>query len=96
MLRALGLVMAACGLLLGLLGAQAPMLLLAPLVACYGLSASGWNGVFLAEVATRAEPTEIASTSAAAMVPLFLGLVIGPLAFAAAGEALAFADELFF
>ncbi|MCX7229263.1 MAG: MFS transporter [Burkholderiales bacterium] len=87
-LRALGLVMAACGLLLGVFGAQWPMVLLAPLAACYGLSASGWNGVFLAEVATRADPAEIASTSAAAMVPLFLGLVVGPLAFAAAGQAL--------
>jgi MFS family permease len=88
MLRALGLVMAACGLLLGLFGAHWPMALLAPLAACYGLSASGWSGVFLAEVATRADPAEIASTSAAAMVPLFLGLVAGPLAFAAAGEAM--------
>ena len=86
-LRGLGLTMAGCGLLLGLFGTSWPMALLAPLAACYGLSASGWNGVFLAEVATRSAPDEIASTSAAAMVPLFGGLVAGPLAFAAAGGA---------
>lgn len=86
-LRGLGLTMAVCGALLGLFGTSLPMAVLAPLAACYGLSASGWNGVFLAEVATRARPEEIASTSAAAMVPLFMGLVIGPLAFAAAGGA---------
>jgi MFS family permease len=84
-LRGLGLTMAACGLLLGLFGTSWPMAPLALLAACYGLSASGWNGVFLAEVATRSVPDEIASTSAAAMVPLFMGLVLGPLAFAAAG-----------
>lgn len=82
-LRGLGATMAACGLAIGLFGAQGPTWLLVPLAALYGLSASGWNGVFLAEVATRSEPSEVASTSAAAMVPLFGGLVVGPLAFAA-------------
>jgi MFS family permease len=84
-LRGLGATMAACGVALGLFGAQGPGWLLVPLAALYGLSASGWNGVFLAEVATRSEPSEVASTSAAAMVPLFGGLVVGPLAFAAVG-----------
>ncbi len=84
-LGGLGIVMAACGLLLGLFGTRMPMALLAPLAACYGLSASGWNGVFLAEVASRAAPDQVASTSSAAMVPLFLALVLGPLAFAAVG-----------
>ncbi len=84
-LRGLGATMAACGLALGLFGAQGPVWLLVPLAACFGLSASGWNGVFLAEVATRSAPGEVAATSAAAMVPLFAGLVAGPLAFAAVG-----------
>ncbi len=84
-LRALGATMAACGLALGLFGTQPPAWLLVPLAAVFGLSASGWNGVFLAEVASRSEPAEVASTSAAAMVPLFAGLVVGPLAFAAVG-----------
>jgi MFS family permease len=85
-LRALGATMAACGLVLGLFGSSSPAWLLLPLAACYGLSASGWNGVFLAEVATRSDPAEVAATSAAAMVPLFAGLVAGPLAFAAVGS----------
>ena len=84
-LRGLGATMAACSLALGLFGAQWPAWLLLPLAAVFGLSASGWNGVFLAEVASRSEPAEVATTSAAAMVPLFAGLVVGPLAFATVG-----------
>jgi MFS family permease len=82
-LRGLGVTMAVCGLAIGLYGVQGPAWLLVPLAACYGLSASGWNGVFLAEVASRSEPAEVASTAAASMVPLFTGLVVAPLAFAA-------------
>jgi nitrate/nitrite transporter NarK len=87
-LAGLGATMAACGAALGAAGAALPTGALAALVACYGLSASGWNGVFLADVASRSEPDGIAATSAAATVPLFLGLVAGPLAFAAVGGAL--------
>ena len=56
LLRALGCVMIVCALTLGTLGATMSMAALLPLAALFGLSASGWNGVFLAEVAERSVP----------------------------------------
>lgn len=82
-LRGLGLCMAAAALALGLLGAQMPMAGLWPLAAVFGLSASGWNGVFLSEVASRARGGDMAGATAVAMLPVYVGLILGPLAFAA-------------
>lgn len=82
-LRGLGALMSLCSLALGLVGAQLSDGLLALLAACFGLSASGWNGVFLSDVASRSNIDSIAATTAAAMVPFYLGLFAGPIAFAA-------------
>lgn len=82
-LRGLGLCMAAAALVLGLLGAHMPLAGLWPLAALFGLSASGWNGVFLSEVASRARGGDMATATAVAMLPVYVGLILGPLAFAA-------------
>ncbi|MFD0667008.1 MFS transporter [Ramlibacter sp. MAHUQ-53] len=87
-LRGLGALMAVCALALGLTGASLPGPALALLAAAFGLSASGWNGVFLSEVATRSGGEGIAAATAAAMVPMYLGLVAGPVAFAAISRGL--------
>jgi MFS family permease len=81
LLRALGCVMIVCALTLGTLGATMSMAALLPLAALFGLSASGWNGVFLAEVAERSPPGEIGTTTGAVMVLMMTGLVAGPLLF---------------
>lgn len=85
LLRMLGLVMTLCGLALGLGGGVLPMEVLYPLVACFGLTVSGWNGVFLAEVARRAGAQEVASATGAVMVVMTAGLVLGPLVFGGLG-----------
>ena len=54
-----------------------------PLLVLYGLSASGWNGIFLAEVARQVPPAEAGTATAAVMVVMVLGLVVGPLVFSA-------------
>lgn len=82
-LRWLGAMMSLCALLLGSAGAAMPATLLFLVVALFGLSASGWNGVFLSEVAARSDQTGVAAATAAAMVPLYLGLILGPITFAA-------------
>ena len=82
-LRGLGLLMAAAALILGLFGLDMPMGWLWLLAAVFGLSASGWNGVFLSEVASRARGGDIATATAVAMLPVYLGLIVGPVAFAA-------------
>lgn len=85
-LRGLGLVTAACAGLLGLLGAQIPDPWMWPLLAIFGLTAAGWNGVFLAEVSLRVPPSEVGSATGAVMVVMTAGLVGGPLAFGAIGS----------
>jgi MFS family permease len=54
-----------------------PVLL--PLAFIFGVTASGWNGVFLAEVARLAPEGRVAEATGAVLVPGFLGLVLGPL-----------------
>ncbi len=82
----LGLTMAVCSAILGLAGASMSTAWLVVVVVCFGLSASGWNGVFLAEVAGSVGDARIADATAAAMVPLYAGLIGGPVAFAALGH----------
>jgi MFS family permease len=48
-----------------------------------GLTASGWNGVFLAEVATLAPAGKVAEATGGMMTPSYLGLILGPAVFAA-------------
>jgi MFS family permease len=55
-LAALGLAMTACATLLGLVGADAPFGAVAALCAAFGGSATGWNGVYLAQIARLAPP----------------------------------------
>ena len=89
-LRGLGLVTAACAGLLGLFGGQIPDLWMWPLLAIFGLTAAGWNGVFLAEVSLRVPPSEVGSATGAVMVVMTAGLVGGPLAFGAIGSVAGF------
>lgn len=49
----------------------------------FGLSAIGWNGVFLAEVARLAPAGRTGSVTAAALVPTYAGVLLGPVSFAA-------------
>lgn len=81
----LGFVMSACALWLGLAG-PAWWLLVA-----FGLSASGWNGIFLAEVAQQVPPQQAGTATAAVMGVMTLGLVAGPLVFSALGAWASFA-----
>lgn len=80
----LGVAMALCTATLGVAGPSALLLVL------FGLSASGWNGLFLAEVARRSPAAEVGQTTAAVLVVMTLGLVIGPLIFGALGAATRF------
>jgi MFS family permease len=89
-LRGLGLVSAGCAGLLGLFAAGIPDIWMWPLLAVFGLTAAGWNGVFLAEVSLRVPPSEVGSATGAVMVVMTAGLVGGPLAFGAVGSAAGF------
>ncbi|MDA0305577.1 MAG: MFS transporter [Proteobacteria bacterium] len=48
----------------------------------FGLSAIGWNGVFMAEIARLAPEGRIGSATGGALVPTYCGVLVGPLTFA--------------
>jgi MFS family permease len=77
-LTGLGFGMAALALTLASFGARLPLPALAALAALLGLTASGWNGVFVAEVARLAPKGLIAETTGAAMTAAYAGLLAGP------------------
>lgn len=45
----------------------------------FGVSAVGWNGVFMAEVARLAPEGRIGSATGGVLVPVFIGVMIGPM-----------------
>jgi len=75
----LGLGMSVCAFLIASADASWPPLLLLLVAAAFGVTASGWNGVFLAEVARLAPEGRVAEATGAVLVFGFLGLVLGPL-----------------
>ena len=79
----LGLGMGVCAGLVALADASWSWPLLLTVAFFFGVTASGWNGVFLAEVARLAPEGRVAEATGAALVPGFLGLVVGPLLVAA-------------
>jgi MFS family permease len=83
-LLALGLTMSACTLLLGWFGPHWLLLVV------FGLSASGWNGIFLAEVARQVSTARAAAATAAVLVVMTLGLVAGPLVFSGLAASISF------
>lgn len=82
-LRGLGAAMAASSLIVGVAGAVAPEWFMLPLCFVFGLTASGWNGVFLAEISHEVPLEQVGATTGAIIVIMTLGLVFGPLVFAA-------------
>jgi predicted MFS family arabinose efflux permease len=66
-----------------------PPVVLGVLCLLLGLTAAGWNGVFLAEVAREAPPGEIARVTGGVMITAYAGLILGPVAFSAAATAAA-------
>ncbi|NPU66522.1 MFS transporter [Bradyrhizobium sp. 83012] len=71
--------MAICALLLGLWGPRLSGSVLVLLTFVFGLTASGWNGVFIAEIANLAKPGRVAEATGAVLTTSFLGLVAAPL-----------------
>ena len=81
LLAALGAGIAACAFAIG---SAAPMLSANALMAlCFftGLTANGWNGVFLAEVARRSPRDQVGRVTGAIFIFGTAGLMLGPLAF---------------
>ena len=87
LLAAIGFGMTAAALVIGLAAGALHPGALAVLCFCFGLTAAGWNGVFLAEVARHAPAGEIARVTGGVMITAYAGLILGPVAFSAAAAA---------
>lgn len=68
-------------LLTAMLGVDTPMIAVYAVLFIFGFSAVGWNGVFMAEVATAAPRGKISSATGGVLVPTFIGVIIGPMLF---------------
>jgi MFS family permease len=80
---ALGFGMSLCAFLIAMADPAWAWSVLLAVAFGFGVTASGWNGVFLAEVARLAPEGRVAEATGAVLVPGFLGLVLGPLLVAA-------------
>ncbi len=88
MLLALSIAMALAGLAMAALSPATPTALVLVLLAGYGATAVGWNGVYLATVARVAPRGEAARATAGCLFFTFFGAVIGSPLFGWASHAL--------
>jgi hypothetical protein len=77
-LIAVGVGMALCALLLGMYGSVLGRAGQFALVTAFGLTASGWNGVFVSEIARLAPQDRIAETTGAVLTASYGGLLLAP------------------
>jgi len=81
-LTIIGLIAGICGALLALASPTWEIWLLLSVVALFGATAIGWNGVHLAELAREAPPGTAGAITGAAGFVTFAGVVMGPPLFA--------------
>ncbi len=84
----LTLAMALCGLVMPWLPRAVPHGPVMVLLAIYGATAIGWNGVFLATVARVVPLEQAAMATSGCLFFTYFGVVVGPPLFGAAGTAL--------
>ena len=75
----LALAMAGAGGAVAALPLEPPLWVLLPLAFLFGLTASGWNGIFLAEVARTAPVGRVAEATGSVLVASYAGLLAAPL-----------------
>ena len=82
----LAVAMAACGLLMPWLSPSTPHWTIIALLAIYGATGIGWNGVFLATVARVVPIEQAAIATSGCLFFTYFGVVIGPPLFGAIGS----------
>lgn len=78
-----------CGLM-SLITAAWPVGAIAAVVILLGATASGWNGVFLAEIIRDVRPEEVGLATSGSMMFAYMGTVLGPSLFGELGGAVGF------
>ena len=79
---ALGFAMSLCAAVIALAGPSWSWPLLLGVAFAFGVTASGWNGVFLSEVARLAPEGRVGEATGAVLMFGFAGLIVGPLVMA--------------
>ena len=80
-LSGVALIAALAGVMTMFLEAGGSIVLVYAVLCLFGLSAIGWNGVFLAEVARLAPEGRASNATGGALVPTYTGVMIGPATF---------------
>ncbi len=83
MLALLATLMALCTLATAALQPTWPVAVALVLLVVFGASATGWNGVYLAEVARQAPPGQAGVATGGSLAFTFIGSMLGPLWFGA-------------
>lgn len=79
----LGIATFFCGLIAAELDLRWSFLAVLALVIPYGACSSGWNGIFLAEIARLAPPDQVGPATSGVIFFTYMGVFSGPLLFAA-------------
>lgn len=95
LVRNLAIVSMVCCPLMTLIDAATPPALVTVYFFVFGITAVGWNGVFLAEIARRSPPGLAGVTSGGASVWTYGGILVGPAVFASLCRALGSYGETF-
>jgi len=82
-LAAIGLISFGCALVTGAMTPAWPLWPLVGVLVVFGVSAIGWNGVFLAEVARLCPPGQVGAATGGALFFTFGGVAVGPALFSA-------------
>jgi predicted MFS family arabinose efflux permease len=90
LLLAIALLMALAAALMSLFTPAWPVAAIAAVVVLLGATASGWNGVFLAEIIRNVRPAEVGLATSGSMMFAYLGTVFGPSLFGGLASAIGF------
>lgn len=90
LLLGIALLMAVAAGLMSLFTAAWPVGAIAAVVILLGATASGWNGVFLAEIIRDVRPAEVGLATAGSMMFAYMGTVLGPSLFGGLASAVGF------
>src|SRR3954471_4180340 len=80
----------------GLISYTGPSWLAIPVVILFGATASGWNGVFLAEVMREVKPAEVGFATSGSLMFTYFGVMVGPPLFGAAAALAGFQGAYMF
>ena len=96
LLLGIALLMAVAAGLMSLFTAAWPVGAIAAVVILLGATASGWNGVFLAEIIRDVRPAEVGLATAGSMMFAYMGTVLGPSLFGGLASAVGFSKAYLF